>query len=74
MSGALPSLPSAHDMAASSVGAGAHGRGLARAVLTMLTVPAPRVKGRGRARSISVTLYRFGSVRPERHEGIGVGA
>ncbi len=34
MSGAFPSLPSAHDMAASSAGAGAHGRGLARVVLT----------------------------------------
>jgi hypothetical protein len=30
MSGALPSLPSAHDMAASSAGAGAHGRSLDR--------------------------------------------
>jgi hypothetical protein len=32
MSGALQSAPSAHDMAASSAGAGAHGRGLARAM------------------------------------------
>jgi len=50
MSGALSSLQSAHDMAASSAVAGAHGRGLARAELTVLAVAAPRVKGRGRAR------------------------
>jgi len=38
MSGALPPVPSAHDMAASSAVASAHGRGLVRAVLTVLAV------------------------------------
>ena len=71
MSGELPSLPSAHDMAASSAGARAHGRGLARAVLTVLAGPAPRVKGRGRARPSRSALFishclhpRQGSVIP----------
>jgi hypothetical protein len=45
MSGVLPSLPSAHDVAASSAGASAHGRGPARAVRTRLAVPASRVTG-----------------------------
>jgi hypothetical protein len=35
MSGELPFQPSSHDMAAASAVARAHGRGLARAVLTI---------------------------------------
>jgi hypothetical protein len=38
MSGGLPSEPRLHDMAATSAVAGAHGRGLARAVLTVSAV------------------------------------
>ena len=50
MSGELPSLTSSHDMAASSAGARAHGRGLARAVLTV----SPSCTARERTRACAL--------------------